>query len=140
MKQPWPDQKGFTLIEVIIALVVGGLLAVMIATFVGSSFTSAGGPVNNLRDTLALYSVMEKIQTDYDHNQSLDLAGLKAKISNAESNASVYGAFHILYNDYVECNPAVSTTFSGSAGSTMLLVTISDPQNFGIKTTALLVE
>lgn len=131
---------GFTLIEVIIALVVGGILALMISTFMGPSFSSAGASANNLRNTLELYSVMEKIQADYDNSTELDLAGLKAKIASAESDPSVYGSFHLLYNDYVACNPAVSTTFTGPSGSSMLLVSISDPQSFGIKTTSLFVH
>ncbi|MBF0225588.1 MAG: prepilin-type N-terminal cleavage/methylation domain-containing protein [Desulfobacterales bacterium] len=57
--------KGFTLIEVIIALIVGSILGTMIYTYFGNALLNSAAPINNLKSVYNLNTVMEKIWADY---------------------------------------------------------------------------
>lgn len=56
---------GFTLIEVIIAIVVLAILCAMIVSLFGTSFYSSSSPVFNLKKSQQLNMVMEKITAKY---------------------------------------------------------------------------
>lgn len=140
MRHTDDNSCGFSLVEVIIALVASGILAVMIASFLAPSIANNDPAFNTLRNALEVFSVMEQIQTDYENNPALDLDGLRIKINNAESDSSIYGSFRILYNDFVTCDPAVTTVFTGPSGDSMLLVSIAELQHDGVKTSSLFVK
>ena len=48
------DQRGFTLIEIIIALVIFGILATMLVTVMGTSMSNSSQPVFRLQKTMSL--------------------------------------------------------------------------------------
>lgn len=58
-------KTGFTLIEVIVIITLGALIASMIVPFVGTALTESGAPVNELTDLYQIQQVMEKIAADY---------------------------------------------------------------------------
>jgi prepilin-type N-terminal cleavage/methylation domain-containing protein len=59
--------SGFTLVEVIIALVVVAIVAAMMATYFGTSITQSSAPVFRLKAAGNLNQIMEKITTDYNN-------------------------------------------------------------------------
>ena len=134
------NDHGFTLIEMILALVVSSILAVMLTTFLGGSLTKSNDPLVRLRDTLDLYSVMERIHTTYDYSTQT-LADLKTAVGTAADNphTNTYGTYNVEYNGYVTCDALLTTTFT-SGGSSILMVTISDPANPGIRVTTLFTD
>jgi len=57
--------SGFTLIEVIVTLVLLAILAAMMASYFGSSFTHSSASIFNLKKSHELNQVMEKISAKY---------------------------------------------------------------------------
>jgi len=60
------NTPGFTLIEIIITLTVTAVLATMIFTYFGKSFSESVTPITRLRTSASLQRVMENIRADYN--------------------------------------------------------------------------
>lgn len=58
-------ETGFTLIEVIVTLLIGSIMAVMIVSYMGSGLLNSVRSTNISREGNALNAVMEKINSDY---------------------------------------------------------------------------
>ncbi len=115
------NNKGFTLIEVIITIVMAGILAVMMFTYSNTSYTKSSSLLNRSRDTFRLQKVMENIFTDYNLNYKTNLAGIKTKISDPASQQEPpagYGAYTLVNNDFIK--------FVGNAEAP---IDTGDPQN-----------
>lgn len=67
------DQAGFTMLEYIVALVVASIIASMIYTFFGSSFTQSSVPIARLQQVSNLHQVMENIVADYNRLNAINL-------------------------------------------------------------------
>ena len=89
------SERGFTLIEVIVGLVVFGILAILFVSFLGSPLQDSSLPVVRLKNSLTLQQVMENIRADFKANQ--DLAALKTAI-----DAGSYGSYIVEQNDYIK--------------------------------------
>ncbi len=141
-------QHGFTLIEVILALVLCGILAAMIATYIGHSMSRSFTPGDNLRDTLDITSVMDRMRLEYDTNAGMSISTLKTDVGTTGSNpqSNRFGTYNVAYNDYVQCDALTTTTFTSDSGCApasdlcVLLVTISDPDQSGIKVSNIFTE
>jgi prepilin-type N-terminal cleavage/methylation domain-containing protein len=59
------SNKGFTLIEVIVTIVVAGILGTILVVFMGTNIVQSGTPVNMVRDQYRINQVMENIVADY---------------------------------------------------------------------------
>jgi len=68
MKLP---NKGFTLIEVIITLVLAGIVAAMLFSYFGSSIIQSSTPVSRLKAVGKLNAIMEKITSDYNNSYAI---------------------------------------------------------------------
>ncbi len=66
------NQKGFTLIEFIVSLVLVAILGAMLASFMGTKVTQSGRSVTWMKESLELSEVMEKILADYREELSSD--------------------------------------------------------------------
>jgi len=108
--------NGFTLLEVIITLLVASILGTMIYTFLGTSITKSGIPVNLVREDFEFVSVLEKITDDY--RQEIETAGasfdLAAFVSTIDSATKV----NALYGSTVDSVTIVSTAFDASGNET----------------------
>ena len=58
-------QAGFTLIEVIVAIVVASIVGVIFLSYMGTQLTHSGDPVNIARDEGVAEMWMERILSDY---------------------------------------------------------------------------
>jgi prepilin-type N-terminal cleavage/methylation domain-containing protein len=56
---------GFTLIEVIVAIVVGSIVGVVFFVYMGEQLTRSGDPINITRDEGVAEMWMERIMSDY---------------------------------------------------------------------------
>ena len=56
---------GFTLIEVIVAIVVGSIVGVLFLTYMGTQLTRSSDPINITRDEGVAEMWMERIMSDY---------------------------------------------------------------------------
>jgi prepilin-type N-terminal cleavage/methylation domain-containing protein len=92
MKKGWnilQDQKGFSLIEVIIFLILAGILSVVYVNYMGASLQYSADPVNMVRDEASVETLMERITSDY-----VKLVNGTATYTNAVATvfATNYGA------------------------------------------------
>ena len=64
------NNKGFTLIETIIAIVIGAILGVVIFTYSGTFYTKSSASLIQSAKTFALQKVMENILAEHRYNYS----------------------------------------------------------------------
>jgi prepilin-type N-terminal cleavage/methylation domain-containing protein len=60
-------ERGFTLIEVIIAIVVMAILAAMMIPYFGTSLLRSSTPISRLRTSMTLNQTMENITAEYNN-------------------------------------------------------------------------
>lgn len=125
--------RGFTLIEVIISLVLVAILGTMLVTFMGSSLTESAQIVNRVDKTYKLDTVMENITTDYKKlvaTVSSPLSTIRTNIGNVGTTYNnTYGAYKVIYNDYIVITCSGKSCGEGTGGSSLLKVTIADTGN-----------
>ena len=126
-------QEGFSLIEVIITLVVGAILALVLALALGSSFTNSGLPLFRLQQTMSLQQVMENIRADYAAHG--DIALLKTSVGTGTQNNG-YGTYTVISNKFIKFVNNVQA--DGTMSDGILKVSIQDP-NTGLILTELFV-
>ena len=80
-------EKGFTLLEVIIILIVAGIIGSMLIPLMGTALKHSADPVNNIKDQLELNKVMENITADYKDSLN-DLAPLTTLETNVGPEGS----------------------------------------------------
>jgi len=59
------SHNGFTLLEVVAVLVIGGIVVALLAPFMGAALTRSHEPVDNLRDAVGLSSQMAVVVAEY---------------------------------------------------------------------------
>lgn len=89
-------EKGFTLIEVIVIITLGGLIAAMVAPFLGTSMILSGQPANLITTGFDVNKVIENIVADYRYKvskETLDFSDFKDNLSTRfdESGVTVTG-------------------------------------------------
>jgi len=72
--------KGFTLIEVIITIVMMAIAAAVSVAYFGTSFTGSAGQAAQVQEQYALIQLMEEITSDYRNrvDAGMDAAGWTA--------------------------------------------------------------
>jgi len=129
MKTPpciYENETGFTLIEIILTIIVGGILAALVVQFMGTSMVRSTEPVTMVQEAFSLSGIMEKITADYKDLLETDptpLATLKTSVGGeGTSQDNKYGKYWVDHNHYI--------TFDGSGnevagGNNILKVTIT---------------
>ena len=80
------NSSGFTLLEVIISLIVAGIFAAMLVSFMGTGMMNSAKPVILAQDGNYLNSIMENMYADYKY-QMLNAA------LNAQTPSSAFTTF-----------------------------------------------
>ena len=121
------NHKGFSLLEVIVALVLVAVVGSMLFSLMGEKLTKSGRAINWMADEFELSEVMEKILADYREeleNETFDLATFVGGI-----NAS-YGSdtldVQVTRTDFQpDSSPPVDYTESGT-DNTIWKVTLTE--------------
>jgi prepilin-type N-terminal cleavage/methylation domain-containing protein len=93
-------RSGFTLVEIIVALVLIAIAASILATLISRSTTQANVPRQVLREAFALQAVMENVVAR--HEALDDLAALKDEIGDEGSAVdNDFGVYTVLDNHNV---------------------------------------
>jgi len=127
-------ERGFSLIEVIIALVVGAILATILVSALGTSFLDSSQPISRLEKTMALHQVIENIRADFA--ASNDIALLKTTVGTGQQSNG-YGTYEVVDNKYITFTSNAET--GGVAGDGILKVSVRDSST-GMTLTELFVE
>ena len=139
MSRPTPpnhnlQQRGFTLIEIIITLVITAILSVILVLALGSKISHSGEPIVRLQKTMALQQTMENIRADFEALPSI--ANLRTAIgTGVQSNG--YGSYEVIENSFISF--VGYTDAPGVVGDGILKVTIKDDST-GLVLTELFVD
>lgn len=124
--------KGFTLIEVIVALTVAAILGTMLVTFMETGITESVRTVARVKNTYDLGKVIENMTANYKSlfaTSATPLADFKTSVTAAgggtQSNA--YGSYKVINNGYITFNCTGNNCTESNGGSSLLKVTITDP-------------
>jgi prepilin-type N-terminal cleavage/methylation domain-containing protein len=97
---PCCGQKGFTLFEIVITLVVAAILATLFMQFMGTSLSRSTEPLVKVQEGLSLGEVMEKMSVDYKSLLATDsnpLDTFKSHVENGNivGNTPYFGSYSI---------------------------------------------
>jgi prepilin-type N-terminal cleavage/methylation domain-containing protein len=88
------DQPGgFTLLEVIIALIVGSILGAILLEFLGQTVHKSFEPVKMAQGSMELTAIVEKMTADYKKQIALSNNPLVDFKSDIENNTGNYGDY-----------------------------------------------
>jgi prepilin-type N-terminal cleavage/methylation domain-containing protein len=103
--------KGFTLIELIVSLVLIGFVGTMLVTFMSNAVVKSVTPLQRVGHANTIGQVFENITSDYKRlseidrgsNTSVALSTLKDNIDNGNdvNNTPYYGPYAVVNNDYI---------------------------------------
>ncbi|OIO05618.1 MAG: hypothetical protein AUJ49_01015 [Desulfovibrionaceae bacterium CG1_02_65_16] len=113
--------RGFTLVEVIATLILAGLFAMMLASYLSKDIVFAHVPFQRLQKAAELSNAMEAVIRDDETmttKTAADLTALAAKVNNFNAN---YGAY------CATCTGSAATTTVGLLPDA-ILVTITNSQ------------
>lgn len=113
------QQRGFTLVEIIITLLVAGILGAVFINLLGTTLNESWNTVERVRDEADSVAVMEKIIADYVTEMNANPAGALAQIITY-NGAGDYGTGVSM--QYVEFDAGGNLYAVGSGDN--LLVTV----------------
>ncbi|TFG93740.1 MAG: type II secretion system protein [Syntrophobacterales bacterium] len=89
------NQKGFSLLEIIVSLVLVAIVGAMVVSFMGTQVTQSGRSVTWINDEFELSEVMEKMLAHYReelNNETLNLATFVGARDSASEINTLYGS------------------------------------------------
>jgi prepilin-type N-terminal cleavage/methylation domain-containing protein len=131
------DQRGFTLLESIAAIVIAGIIAIMIIPYFQSGITESHRPAVLLQDAVALNRVMENMNGVYRALANKNLAALQAfslsvgSVNSSQNNS--FGVYAVLENGFIGFNNGNEVP----GGTRILKVAIRSVTNPGYQLTQL---
>jgi len=98
------DNKGFTLIELIVVIIIASIFATMMYQFVYTASVRSSEPIFVLDKSLKFHEIVENITSDYLQNYTSDLAGLQVSIGSTEGSNqnNGYGAYRVIHNRFIK--------------------------------------
>jgi len=93
------NDKGFTLIEMLITIVIAAILGTITFTYISASLTKNAQLLSQAKKAMDLQQVMENILADYKLSAKTKVAldTIKTNIDN-----KAYGTYALVYNDFVK--------------------------------------
>lgn len=87
------NSSGFTLLEVIIALIVGSILGAILLEFLGQTVYKSFVPIKMAQGSMELTAIVEKMNADYKKQLMLSNDPLVELKSDIDNNTGNYGDF-----------------------------------------------
>jgi prepilin-type N-terminal cleavage/methylation domain-containing protein len=122
--KPW-NKKGFTLIEVIIALVVVAILGTLMVSYYQGGIQKSGIPVIWVTQEFQIFQAMERITADYKKalSDGTSFSSFEATITTANT-AGNYGTGLVMTADYINISTGGTISPSDSTNGLILRVTL----------------
>lgn len=125
-------RKGFTLLEVIITIVIGAIMASVLIQYMGTSMYRSAEPVVITQDTYALNQVMEKMTADYKELLAADSTPLATFQTRVEGGN--YGQYSVQTQYITLAGGAEAPDMSGNNRVLKVTVTVGDQALTGLFT------
>ncbi|MEN6507926.1 MAG: type II secretion system protein [Smithella sp.] len=128
------DNRGFTLLEVIVTLIVAAILGSILVSFMGDNIIGSVTPLRRVQNANSLTQVFENITSDYnklnfddnDAGTSVALSTLSAHIDNGHVSTGdpYYGTYTIVYKGYIAFDSSGNQIADTSGNNRVLKVTL----------------
>jgi len=121
------NQRGLTLVEIIVGLILASVLGSMLVSLMGTSLTGSVQPLLRVRDSNTLNQCMEKMTADYrllTATEANFLAVFQSHVQNGNSEAAspYFGPYTLVTNSFISFDAGGNET---PGGDKILKVTIS---------------
>ena len=95
--------EGFTLIEIIVAIIISAVLAAFFVQYMGTAFMGSAREINTLNETYAINQVIAKLTADYKNELANDTLDLESWDYNAfDGNGVVCSGMFLKYRSGVD--------------------------------------
>jgi len=103
------NDRGLTLLEIIVAVVVAAILGTVLVQVMSTSLTQSSVPITLLQNTFSLSQIIEEMTADYEElydkpNKEYDISTLKTYIENGNDDTKTpyYGPYSLDYIGYID--------------------------------------
>ena len=100
------SERGFTLLEIIITLIISSILGAIMVQTLGTSLYKSAQPVAMVQNANYLHQVFERMNSEYKRlllTDSDPLETLKTSLGNEGTDQNnTYGTYTILINRYIK--------------------------------------
>lgn len=121
------NNRGFTLIEVIVTLIVASILGTMLVTFMGSNVMQSANPVIMAKDSAYLNEIMENMTIDYKYQMVTSptngLANFKGRVES--TSPLYYGSGYTVATAYTQFPDGNNVSETTPTANTVLKVTVT---------------
>jgi len=121
------NDRGFTLIEVIVSLVLAGILATMLVSFMGSNVVQSANPVIMAKNSAYLNEIMENMTIDYKYQMVTSptngLANFKGRVES--TSPLYYGSGYTVVTAYTQFPAGNNVSETTPTANTVLKVTVT---------------
>ena len=128
MSHVYRTQRGFTLIETIVTLIVSSVFASMLFAYM-YNITKSNTPITQLQDVFTLQQSMEKIIADYNAGiAACSPSCTSAVLTNLRTNVNngVYGSYAVTTNSCITLSSGTEASSNCTSANSLLKVVIKD--------------
>ena len=126
------NQKGLTILEIIVTIVVAAILGTVLVQVMSTSLTRSSVPITLLQDTYSASQIIEEMTADYEelydeNTKEYDISTLNTYIlnGNVSSNTPYYGPYSLDEIKYIKFNASNIEEDDGTGDDNILKVSIS---------------
>jgi type II secretory pathway pseudopilin PulG len=126
------NDRGLTILEIIVTIVVAAILGTVLVRVMSTSLTRSSVPITLLQDTYSARQIIEEMTADYEelydkYAREYDISTLKTYIENGNvsSNTPYYGEYSLDYIDYIKFDASYDEVPDASGDDRILKVTLT---------------
>jgi type II secretory pathway pseudopilin PulG len=127
------NDRGLTILEIIVTIVVAAILGTVLVQVMSTSLTRSSVPITLLQNTYSINQIIEEMTADYEelyenvNEKEYDISTLKTYIENGNvsSNTPYYGPYSLDYIDYIKFDASYDEILDTSGDDIILKVTVS---------------
>lgn len=118
------DQRGFTLLEVIVTIIVAAVMGVILVQFMGTAMLRSGEAVVRVQDVSTLRQVLDNMTSDYKYLAATQ-AGFLSTFKTRVDTPNYYGTGYTTTTRYIEFDGSGAEIQDTSAPYNLLKVTVT---------------
>lgn len=127
------NERGLTILEIIVTIVVAAILGTVLVRVMGTGLTRSSIPITLLQNTYSINQIIEEMTADYEdlyenvEEGKYDISTLKTYIENGNisSNTPYYGPYSLDYIGYIQFDGSYNEIVDTSGDNIILKVTVT---------------